>query len=654
MKRGAERQITKDGTDDDDIEEIQDPQGFQKADETTLARRQIRALPKRTLTASKPPALNGLPPGPAPDVLDKVEAAPQPKFVGFVGFGAGTSVSNSTFTFATQPLAVSAPSPAQPTPAAVPSFFGAPKPASMDSDAFSPKPATSTAAGETNPVAFKYFKSLRGLNASFLSAISSAVEKDPFCDVVNLVESYKNLRTTIQSEFDKSSQPSTTRDSVATSLAPIFGVKPPPEKTTSLFSMPKPSVGSSEAFPKLPSTIESGTKTGGFTFPSFVPPSSSAPTQLPFGITVKSSEPSSSAPGPEPPKSAASSTPASTSSLPSTPGFTFATPSAVESTAPKLVPGSSGQETEGLSASSSPRPTSTTPSFGSGSVPNFFATSKPTNTFGLSDPAPKPTSVFGNFVSGSSGTVFGNATATSSSTSASIFRPSSDKPVSVFGSASPPKTGAFTFGKPAGSIGNPVGFGFGGSSPSTGDSAMPGSSSSGFTFGVPSTKPTESLFSPPTTDKSSESTPQPEAEGIEEGGEEDAVRLLPSHIHDEEGEGEEDEETTHLVRCKVYRLFKSEDKNEWKDVGVGMFRLKKHKETNVRRALLRNSNTGRILINFRINKSLKPTLAKNAVSFVGYDDGTPTSFSIRVKTEEQAKDLKQALEREIATVQAAE
>ena len=47
------------------------------------------------------------------------------------------------------------------------------------------------------------------------------------------------------------------------------------------------------------------------------------------------------------------------------------------------------------------------------------------------------------------------------------------------------------------------------------------------------------------------------------------MKLLPSHTHDEEGEGEEDEETTHAVRCKVFRLSKSEDKTEWKDLGVG-------------------------------------------------------------------------------------
>ncbi|KAF8554200.1 hypothetical protein OG21DRAFT_1497229 [Imleria badia] len=668
MKRGAERQITKDGGDDDDVEEIQDPQGFQKADESALATRQIRALPKRT---SRPPSLNGLLTVPPPDV-EKVEAAPpsQPKFGGFVGFSSGTSASNP-FTFTAQPPAIPSPSAfdtalksPQSTPASVSPFFGSPQLAPSDSDA-PPKPAPE----ETDTVAFKYFKSLRGLNVSFLSAISTAVEKDPFFDVANLVESYKGLRTTIQSEFDGSSQPSTTRGPVTTNSAPIFGVKALPEKTTSLLAMPKPPA---EASPKLPSINESGTKTGGFTFPPFVPPSGSA-LQSPFGFTPKPSEPSSSATTPEPPKSAFT-VATSTSSLPPTSGFSFGAPSTMENAISKSVLGSSGRETEGASASSSTRPTSTTPSLGSSSVPNFFAT-KTTSVFGTSDATSKPTSVFGSSVFGNSSTIessrptpfnpsppdsrdsskvtttlFGNATATSSSTSTSVFRSSSEKPVSFFGSASPPKTSPFAFGKPGGSIGNPVGFGFGGSSPSAGDT---GSSTSGFNFGAPPTRPSDSLFSPPITDKSSESTPQPE-EHNEGGGEEEAAKLLPSHTHDEEGEGEEDEETTHAVKCKVFRLFKSDDKTEWKDLGVGMFRLKKHKETNVRRVLMRNSNTGRILINFRLHGNLKPTLAKNAVSFVGYENSTPTSFTVRAKTEEQAKDLKQALEREIAAVQAAE
>ena len=48
--------------------------------------------------------------------------------------------------------------------------------------------------------------------------------------------------------------------------------------------------------------------------------------------------------------------------------------------------------------------------------------------------------------------------------------------------------------------------------------------------------------------------------------------------------------------------------------------------------------------------SLSPTLLKTMVSFVGHDDGAPASFRIRLKNPEQAQELKDALDREIAAV----
>lgn len=100
---------------------------------------------------------------------------------------------------------------------------------------------------------------------------------------------------------------------------------------------------------------------------------------------------------------------------------------------------------------------------------------------------------------------------------------------------------------------------------------------------------------------------------------------------------------------------------------IGTLRLKKHKETNVRRVLMRNSNTGRILIvsicgllwmcfhqdsqNFRLYAGLKLSLAKTALTFVGHDNGTPASYRIRVKTEEQASELKTTMDSEITAIQ---
>ncbi|KIJ18712.1 hypothetical protein PAXINDRAFT_8954 [Paxillus involutus ATCC 200175] len=713
MKRGAERQLTKDALDDDDdddIEEIQDPgQGFQKADDAILAKRQVRALPKRALagTPTKAPSLNGLTSAQAPSGEDREAAAP-PKFGGFVGFGLEAPTPNP-FTFAAQSPSVpvsafgfpgigTGTKPSQP-PSSLKMAVQPIAPGAVElypsGSVLPPKPTTSASTEERNVIALKYYKSLRGLNASFLLAISTAVEKDPFFDVASLVDSYRNLRTTIQSEFDCSSQPSQSPNPPPSNSSSPFGEKPLASEKPAApqFSMPKPPsapfagfTGSGEGSSQTRSAGESGTKTGGFSFPAFTPPSSSVPTPLSFGFAPKSSEPSVaslSASTPEPPKSTFAigiSQPDDSSVPKTTSGFSFATSPA---TTTKSIFGSTSRETESSSATTpapSSQPASTTSVFGSSGVPNFFASSKTTSAFGTSDSTYKPTSVFGTSVFGSnsvgesskpspffistpddkdtsksSTSVFGSTTTTSSTPSGSIFG-SSDKPV-AFGSASPPKPSAFGFGKPGGSIGNPVGFGFGGPSTNAGDSTSASGSSApstGFSFGAPPAKPAESIFSPPPTEKSAESTPQPDAEGNENGGEVESAKLLPTSTHDEEGEGEEDEETIHVVKCKVYRLFKTGDKNEWKDLGVGMFRLKKHKETNIRRILMRNSNTGRILINFRVYTTFKPTLAKTLISFVGYENNTLTSFRIRVKTEEQASELKHALEREAAAVQTAE
>lgn len=84
--------------------------------------------------------------------------------------------------------------------------------------------------------------------------------------------------------------------------------------------------------------------------------------------------------------------------------------------------------------------------------------------------------------------------------------------------------------------------------------------------------------------------------------------------HDVEGEGEEDEETTYSAKVKAYRMKKSDERGGqgWVELGVGTFniyvkkteaqyvagylRLKKHKEMDARRMLLRNSSTGKINI----------------------------------------------------------
>jgi len=133
-------------------------------------------------------------------------------------------------------------------------------------------------------------------------------------------------------------------------------------------------------------------------------------------------------------------------------------------------------------------------------------------------------------------------------------------------------------------------------------------------------------------------------------GEDETPKMLQNNPHDEEGAGEEDEETVYTVRAKVYKLIKSSESSKWADMGVGMLRLKRHNESGARRVLLRNSGTGKITLNFKIYPGLSPSLSTKFVSFMGHEESVATSYKLRVKDEEQAKELKEALDREVAAV----
>jgi len=209
----------------------------------------------------------------------------------------------------------------------------------------------------------------------------------------------------------------------------------------------------------------------------------------------------------------------------------------------------------------------------------------------------------------------------------------------------------------SGTFGNPVGFGFGGSPPKApeGEAAAPSTTS---VFG---SKPSAGFGgasfggfgTPPAKPATEENGGSQEEEGDGAGATDDS-KLLPTKTHDDEGEGEEDEETTHMTKAKVYKLVKDsseEGKSAWKDLGVGMLRLKKHKETGGRRVLLRNSSTGKVTINFNIYSGLNPSLGSKFVTFVGHDEnGVSITYRLRTPTDQHAIELKDAMNREIAFV----
>ncbi|KAJ2925126.1 hypothetical protein H1R20_g11950, partial [Candolleomyces eurysporus] len=692
MKRVAEKQLIKDdgdmdGDDGDDV-----GKGFKRADESVLATRKIRALPKRTQASAAGSSAPGMTwSAPAAGGGSADEPAPVSKFSGFAGFGGAAASKPFTFTPSTSTAASNAAPPSSSslfggsTLAAAPSTTAG---ASSTAKTFASFLGTASNGVETKPAAssseedkpaVEYYSSLRGLNVSFLKAINKYIEEDPFVDISELLERYKSLRTTVQKEFD-SKKDSTSK--ATSNAAPA----PAPPKT---FTMPVPPplntplTGGFKLPPASTSSDSSAPPAGGFVFK----PTSAASTS-PF--TLPSSSETSSSPSPfslgaSKPSTTASSTssftfgapPKDTTSSTTLSPFTFGTPAkettSSSSTSGGFTFGASAKDTGSSSSSTSggfsfgapakdtsSSSTSTGFSFGAPAKDTSSSTTSPF-TFGA---PPKPTA------STSSTSLPFSLTPSSSgsSTPKSIFGDQAksevqEKPAAatsnIFGMPSSTSTSSpfGTFGKPpssSGSLGNPVGFGFGAAGAASSGDAKPGfsfgsSSGGGFSFAPSQEKKKEDSAT------ADEGTKKGEA-SAEDGAANPVAAVFGANPHDEEGEGEEDEESVHSIKSKAYRMKKADEKGGagWVEIGYGILRLKKHKETDARRMLLRNSTTGKININFKLYSGLKPSQTKKAVTFVGHDNGTAQTYSIRVGTEEQAKELKEAIDREIAAIKAKE
>jgi len=143
-----------------------------------------------------------------------------------------------------------------------------------------------------------------------------------------------------------------------------------------------------------------------------------------------------------------------------------------------------------------------------------------------------------------------------------------------------------------------------------------------------------------------------EAGAAGEGDNAAKAGILGPSLHDAEGEGEEEEETTHSVRLKAYRMRKADERGGqgWVELGVGFLRLKRHRESDARRMLLRNSSTGKININFKLYAGFKVTQAKKSLTFIGHDNGFAQTYNVRLPNDDQARELREAVEREVALV----
>ncbi|TFK44340.1 hypothetical protein BDQ12DRAFT_672813 [Crucibulum laeve] len=618
MKRGAEKQLSKDDAGSDDENQEESGSGLKKADESVLASRPMRSLPKRSLAGlgapSAPPSTSSM------SISSSNGAPPAISTPTFTGFSSGTSApfsfspssdpsapspfSGSVFSSSTPPVASSASNTTKTFAAFLSeSSNPAPSPLSTPTPILAAQPTDNSSS--ENP-AIKYYSSLRGLNHSLLAALTKAVDQDPFVDLGGILDQYKQLRNGIKQESED---------------------KPKPPTAIKSFSMPTPPASFGQSDGPTTGTLSTATalpKTG-FSFPS----SSSTSTGFSFPTSTKDSAPS-------------------LDENPSSKTNVFAFGSSSSSAKPFNFGGSSSPPKTGTSS-------------------NFFGTSSFTST---STSENKTTSTFNAFAPVSEspekstpGNPFGVSTSTAPAVGLGMG----------FGG------GAFGKKPASGTIGNPVGFAFA-SPPSTPD--VGSSSGSGFPFNSPS-KPkeksddsVETIHTPGTAGVSAfSSSERIRTEGVTAGTNQAASEQPTStegeqaagtdeqpapgglnvvNPHELEGKGEEDEDTVHAIKAKAYRLRTADEKGGagWLDLGVGILRLKKHKTQSARRMLLRNSSTGRILVNFALYPSLSLSVSGKGLIFIGFEDKVPKTYRIAVGSEEKAMELKEVLAREIAFVKA--
>lgn len=384
---------------------------------------------------------------------------------------------------------------------------------------------------------------------SLLTTVTSAIENDPFVDIGSLLETYQSLRLSEQRRFDekvgglKAGSAKETEKKTTSTPTSAFAVPSMP-KTPSSFTFgapPKPSGGDSEAASSTTSSKTSETKSAAssaFTFGS----SSSTAVTAPSGLASSFSFGAPSVPSKGSGffslgKGRPSSDKSGDSSASGGSAFTF---------------GKQSDEDKGSDADKDKD---------KGELKSAFSSSSSGGSlFGAPSSSSSGTSLFGVPSTPSAFTTPEKPLFSASSSTSSGFAFSTPHKFTL-GAAPAPSTGGFGgFGKPpaVGSIGNPVGFGFG-SPPKGEDTAL---------FTSNATNPF--VFGPPKDKQPAEASTQDADAKEASTGDEPLPQLFAGSVHDKEGEGEEDETTTHEIRSKVYKLVKDDEgQNRWAEQGVG-------------------------------------------------------------------------------------
>ncbi|PWY88361.1 hypothetical protein BO70DRAFT_369251 [Aspergillus heteromorphus CBS 117.55] len=281
-------------------------------------------------------------------------------------------------------------------------------------------------------------------------------------------------------------------------------------------------------------------------------------------------------------------------------------------------------------------PASLTPGSSSDSIQ---ATSKSTtsNIFGSANAG---TSVFASNASSANSTpsIFN----TTNSAGDNTWKPNSPiRFATESASASKPDSGAAT---PVPEAPKPFSNLFGAPPTLTKSDAKSTTPSLGFSFGAPA-QANSSLLAPPTLNSAAASrSPTPGVTsdtGAEDSGDGEGENL-PQVDLARGGAGEENED---LVVESRARAMKHTAGGGWESQGVGFLRILKDKTTSRGRILVRADPSGNVILNARLMKEIKYSVAKNSVQFmVPQAEGPPQLWALRVKTSTDAERLSTSME----------
>jgi len=117
--------------------------------------------------------------------------------------------------------------------------------------------------------------------------------------------------------------------------------------------------------------------------------------------------------------------------------------------------------------------------------------------------------------------------------------------------------------------------------------------------------------------------------GDDDDGEGEPI-LEPEKVH---RNADDTDEILHEVKCKLFSF--SKEDNEWKDIGLGSFRITKDVVANKKRMLVRNQ-IGKITLNASFFSKMKIERVKKGLRFsvvIAVESSKPANNTAEVRTE---------------------